>query len=262
MSRRVEYFLAAVLLALIVLIFTNPRLMVAPGKLAPGHAELKSECLACHTPFKGVSALSCLVCHKPADIGRVSSKGQALAKPSRLPAFHESLTRADCLACHRGHAGMKRVVPKKVFRHDLLFAAVRKECRNCHKAPRDVLHKNQSDNCSQCHEPVRWTPAVFEHEKYFVLDRAHNVKCITCHEKKVFSAYTCYGCHDQHSPEEMKQVHDEEHIKNFKKCTNCHRSAAPDETDPDIPARREARRKLKAGWSLFKNSPFKLKATD
>jgi hypothetical protein len=77
-------------------------------------------------------------------------------------------------------------------------------------------------------------PATFDHDKYFVLDRDHNVKCVTCHERNDYSRYTCYGCHE-HSPEKIRREHIEEGIRDFKNCVECHRSA--DEHDIRMPGR-------------------------
>jgi hypothetical protein len=60
MSRIVKIILAANLIALAILAFVYPQLMVAPGKLIPGHKQLEADCFACHTPLLGASSELCI----------------------------------------------------------------------------------------------------------------------------------------------------------------------------------------------------------
>jgi hypothetical protein len=93
----------------------------------------------------------------------------------------------------------------------------------------DALHKQITGNCGQCHTQKKWTPATFEHDKYFVLDRDHNASCVTCHVRNDYSRYTCYGCHE-HTPANIRREHVEEGIRDFDNCVECHRSADENQT--------------------------------
>jgi len=53
MSRILKIILAINLIALTVLVFVYPNLMVGPGKLIPGHKALETDCFACHAPLPG-----------------------------------------------------------------------------------------------------------------------------------------------------------------------------------------------------------------
>jgi len=229
MSRVVKYILAINLAILAVLAFVYPHLMEGPGKLIPGHKSLESNCFACHAAFRGASSEKCVACHTPADIGRLTSAGQALTKPRTSTPFHQKLISQDCVACHSDHAGVKRYELKGGFKHDLLVQETRDQCQACHKAPLDALHKQITGNCIQCHSQEKWTPATFEHDKYFALDRDHDTRCVTCHVRNDYRSYTCYGCHE-HTPSNIRRKHIEEGISQFDNCVECHRSANEDDT--------------------------------
>lgn len=224
MSRIVRVVLAANLAAVTVLVIAFPHLMVAPGKLIPGHKHLDANCLACHAAFAGAASDRCVACHKPSDIGRLTTAGQAIAKPRTSRPFHQNLISEECVGCHSDHAGVRRFRQQGRFNHALLRTEIRELCQDCHKAPADALHRQITGNCGQCHSQAKWAPATFDHNKYFELDRDHNDRCATCHSGSDYSRYTCYGCHE-HSKESMRREHIEEGIPDFDNCVECHRSA-------------------------------------
>ena len=234
MSKTLKFVLAANLIALAVLAFVYPHLMVGPGRLIPGHSTLETDCFACHAPLSGVTTERCIRCHQPADIGKLTTLGVPIQKPLTKTPFHQKLVQQDCLACHSDHAGVRRYRIEGRFNHALLSSDVRKECQSCHQSPKDSLHRQITGNCSQCHRQDKWLPATFDHNTYFVLDRDHNTKCVTCHVRNDYSRYTCYGCHE-HTPDKIRREHIEEGIRDFKNCVECHRSA--DEHDIRMPGR-------------------------
>lgn len=240
MSNILKLILACNLAILAALTFVYPELMVGPGKLIPGHKTLEGDCFACHAPLLGASSERCASCHKPVDIGRLSTKGVAVAKPLTKTAFHQELSSQDCVACHSDHAGVKRFARQRQFDHNLLKKATRDQCQNCHKTPADSLHKQITGNCLQCHTQNKWTPANFDHNKYFVLDKDHNATCITCHVRNDYSRFTCYGCHE-HTPDNIRRKHIKESIAKFDDCVECHRSA----NEHDIKGRNEGQGKRK-----------------
>ena len=227
-SRLLKLILAANLIGLAVLAFVYPHLMVGPGKLIPGHKQLESDCFACHAALTGAASERCITCHKPAEIGRLTSKGLTIAKPLTSTPFHQKLISQDCVACHSDHAGVKRFRPQGHFNHALLQKTMRDQCQTCHKSPTDALHKQITGNCSQCHSQERWTPATFDHDKYFALDRDHSTRCVTCHTSNDYRKYTCYGCHE-HTPENIRREHIEEGIRDYTNCVKCHRNANEDD---------------------------------
>ncbi|MDH4234266.1 MAG: class III cytochrome C family protein [Gallionella sp.] len=224
MSRTLKIILAANLIVIAILAFVYPNLMVGPGKLIPGHKQLETDCFACHAPLLGAASDRCIFCHKPADIGRLTTTGRAIAKPLASTPFHQKLITKDCVACHSDHAGVKRFRQQGRFNHALLQKKELDQCQTCHKAPADSLHRQITGNCGQCHNQNKWTPATFDHGKYFELDRDHNASCITCHTGNNYSRYTCYGCHE-HTPSSIRREHIEEGIRDYDNCVECHRGA-------------------------------------
>jgi hypothetical protein len=224
MSRILKLVLAANLIVIAILAFVYPNLMVGPGKLIPGHKQLETDCFACHAPLRGASSDRCISCHKPAEIGRLTTTGQPVLKPLTSTPFHQKLTTQDCVACHSDHAGVKRFRQQGRFNHALLQKATLDQCQSCHKSPADSLHRQISGNCSQCHNQNKWIPATFDHNKYFELDRDHNASCVTCHAGNDYSRYTCYGCHE-HSQASIRRKHIEEGIRDYDNCVECHRNA-------------------------------------
>jgi hypothetical protein len=224
--------IAANLVVLVSLVFIYPHLMVSPGPLVPEHAELAKDCFACHAPLQGASAKRCVTCHALSDIGLRTSKGVAIVaapmagKSALKVSFHQELTEQNCMACHTDHAGPKLARrSSKKFSHALLREQTRERCATCHTAPGNAIHRNLSVGCTQCHKTEAWKPATFEHDKFFVLDRDHNVSCATCHTVSTdYRKYTCYGCHE-HTVANVRREHEDEGIQNLDNCVRCHRSA-------------------------------------
>ncbi len=230
--------ITANLLVLVTLAFVYPHLMVSPGALASGHADLATDCFSCHSLWRGATADRCIVCHALPDIGLRTTKGAPLAQRTMKTSFHQELIEQDCMACHSDHAGPKLTQrSRKPFSHSLLRATVRDHCESCHDAPHDTLHRDLTISCSQCHSQEHWKPATFDHDKLFVLDRDHNASCATCHTNDDYSRYTCYGCHE-HTPGNVRAEHLEEGIRDFENCIKCHRSASD---DPERGESREGR---------------------
>ncbi len=204
-------------------IFRDPESLLTPAHLSQGHADLSTDCFACHRPFFGTPAAKCSACHKPEDIGRRTTTGAPLA--SDKTAFHQELAIADCAACHTDHQGRDNRGTLRVFAHDMLKEQTRDRCQSCHTPPPDELHRGQEEStCSTCHNTQRWSPADFDHDAYFVFDRDHRTACTTCHEPPGFETFTCYGCHE-HSERKIRREHLEEGITDFENCAECHRNA-------------------------------------
>ena len=229
MKNNIAIFIVAANLAILVLLaIIFPHLMISPGKPIEAHAELATDCFACHTPFIGSRPTKCISCHTVAEIGLKTTKGLDIDKEDKNVAFHQKLAEEDCVACHSDHKGVQAFRPIGQFSHQLLEPAVEKQCDSCHIDPDDDLHRKIEGNCSSCHTQERWTPATFEHDEYFRFDRDHTTKCSTCHIDENYRDYTCYGCHE-HSRSEIREEHVEEGIDDYENCAECHRSGDEDE---------------------------------
>lgn len=224
MKRPVLLILLANVVAVAVLAFVYPQFMIAPGPLSAGHADLETDCFACHRLFVGTPGRKCAVCHVPAEIGLMTTKGIPLPTGKIKVPFHQKLVQQDCTACHSDHAGARKYRAGPRFSHALLEPQTRQQCEGCHRVPGDALHAKITGNCSQCHSEQRWKPASFDHARYFELDRDHNVRCAVCHANSDYARYTCYGCHE-HTPQKIRSKHLREGIREFENCVECHRNA-------------------------------------
>jgi len=225
--------IAANLAAPITLVFLYPEAMISPGRLSPAHSDPPVACAACHLPFRGATAEKCMGCHAVATIGLKTSRGQPLARTRPGPAFHQALTTTDCLACHTGHAGPRLShLSGPRFSHDLLKPGIRPLCATCHVPPDNALHRGVQGNCSSCHTPRAWTPATFDHQRFFPLTGPHNARCATCHTGGDFSRYTCFSCHE-HRPDQVLAEHREEGIRDIRDCARCHRGGRSEEGEDD-----------------------------
>lgn len=140
------------------------------------HAELESECAACHPPFWSPTTMGdrCLTCH-----GEISAE---LGDPRRL--HGEIATPANCRECHTEHVGAAArltTVARVDFEHErtgfwLTSHTTAPEtpftCRDCH---RDSLRLFRPMACAACHRPL--APAfAAEHSLAFGSD------CRACHD--------------------------------------------------------------------------------
>jgi hypothetical protein len=186
------------LLALMALVFVFPDLMVSPGPLVKGHAELAKDCFACHAAWRGASSERCVECHAVADIGLRTTKGVQIAAETIKGSFHQELLEQDCMACHSDHQGPQLTNrSRKPFSHLLLKDSVRERCASCHAAPKDNVHRDISIECGQCHQLNAWTPANFDHD---MLDTTSLERCESCHHAPVDPLHrqiqgSCHSCH-------------------------------------------------------------------
>lgn len=222
MARVLFWVVIASLLAILALVLRYPEPMLSPGALTKAHAGLSGDCFACHRPLLGSSSEKCTNCHEPDRIGLFTTRGVPIeGKPV---GFHQALLEQDCMACHTDHRGHGARRPFSTFSHELLEPQTRGQCSGCHRKPEDRVHRGLRENCSTCHSTRAWAPATFDHDRYFVLDRDHDVACNTCHVEEGYEAYSCYGCHE-HTPARIRAEHVEEGIRDFADCVECHRSA-------------------------------------
>lgn len=212
------------LVAVVALLFVWPEPLLSPGKVIAGHQTIGKDCFACHTPLIGARSQQCLSCHALDRIGLYRTDGTPIKTGKTPTAFHQKLSEQNCTACHGEHQGAEAERALRGFSHQMLQAELRGQCASCHAKPQDALHRQVGETCTQCHSQEAWSPATFDHDRYFLLDREHDTSCATCHVGQDFSRYTCYGCHE-HSQSGIRAEHEEEGIRNFDNCVKCHRSA-------------------------------------
>ncbi len=196
----------------------NADTVVQKNKILFHEHFTKQECISCHTDHLGINANIILSDFNHDLLGStlISNCSSCHAKP--IDKLHKQLS-TSCNSCHNT-AGWKSDV---IFNHDLLQGIEKNNCTSCHQMPADNYHASFNDNCNKCHNTLKWIPSTFNHSNYFLLDKHHNSKCITCHNNNNFSSYTCFGCHE-HSQSNIFSEHTEEGISNINDCAACHKS--------------------------------------
>jgi hypothetical protein len=116
----------------------------SPGALSAAHAELSTNCGACHVPFRRVADSNCLGCH--------ARSTDLLTR--RDTAFHAAATR--CITCHLEHLGRTARVSR--MDHAVLNPDV--ACTACHV---DRHQTYFGDRCAECHGLETWRVAGFRH---------------------------------------------------------------------------------------------------
>jgi hypothetical protein len=176
--------------------------MAAPGELSKSHAFLGNNCIACHTPNKGVEAQNCIVCH---------ANNQSLLQ--RQPtAFHADIR--SCSECHVEHQGTELLPTqmdhsalvkignsilakeKAADARDGIMSRIRADsgsaavpagkattippeaalsCITCH-SNQDRHRELFGANCIQCHSTTAWTIPEFRHPA------PSSTSCAQCHQ--------------------------------------------------------------------------------
>ncbi len=218
------------LLVLVALVFAYPNLMVSPGPLVKGHAELATDCFACHAPWRGASSGRCVECHAVADVGLKTTQGMTIAAGTIKGSFHQSLIEQDCMACHSDHQGPKLTKrSRKPFSHGLLKVTVRDTCASCHAAPKDTVHRDLELECSTCHGSQAWKPAHFDHA---LLAKAELQRCESCHSAPADRLHrqfqgSCKSCHETEAWKPATFDHDKLFVldrDHEAPCATCHKN--------------------------------------
>lgn len=136
MKSSTKILLALGLVTLLAAAILYPEHWVMPGGVAPGHAELKSDCFACHVLFRGTPTARCLDCHDPRRSNNVA-----------LADLHRGVTDQSCLSCHAEHPTPWRAASFDHKKYFLLEGDHQAPCSTCH------TQRNFSRyTCYGCHE--------------------------------------------------------------------------------------------------------------
>ena len=211
--------------------------LVMPGSVIEGHADIESDCAACHAPDSDAATSSlCTACHE--DIGHDRELQQGFH--GIFPAAKDS----ECVSCHTDHEGRNADIVNLdagVFDHaftdfplvgshvtaacgdchapESAHRAAETECGSCH-APDDVHDGKLGQNCGSCHNEQNWQDAEFDHaDTGFLLTGAHSqTACVDCHRDNRF-AETPRSCNSCHSIDDV-------HLGNKgTACQDCHSTA-------------------------------------
>jgi hypothetical protein len=225
--------------AILIMFAFSDGAMFSPGKLNAiegelpkdgvlSHADLVSECAACHTAFWDEQRMQdrCLVCHVEVET--------ELTDPGSM---HTSFVASNtCRLCHPEHRGVAAPLTDFYlvdFAHDSVGFSLQShriemanhqvDCRSCH--PQSVrrfdvedcqrchlqidevgmrLHiANFASTCIGCHDGVDRYGADFDHEttRYPLQGKHLEVACVDCHENATSvsdlqaAPHECVACH-------------------------------------------------------------------
>ncbi|MGC1480430.1 MAG: cytochrome c3 family protein, partial [Chthoniobacterales bacterium] len=156
--------------------------VVNPGGLSEAHAFLGDDCMACHTPGKGVAAVKCITCH-----------ANDIAMLQRQPtAFHANVQ--SCRECHAEHQGLNsRPVG---MNHDSLVSI---GLRELEKAKPDSSEHVRADELKEWIRVHRESASAGIALNPGISAREATLNCATCHETKDphFGLFgmDCAACH-------------------------------------------------------------------
>jgi hypothetical protein len=183
-----------------------------PGRCVSCHREYQPAFVTTHTEEWGSS---CLECHDGTD--RFSS---GVFDHGRLDfALTGAHARVACVACHVNvHAAEG-------------FRAAPTECIGCHR-PDDAHRGEFGTDCASCHSTSSWEDATFVHTFPLTHGARRAAACTVCHQDapRSYRSHTCYGCHE-HTPEDIREEHLEEGIRDFRDCVSCHPTGREDEAE-------------------------------
>ncbi len=225
------------------------QMLLTPGDLVKGHADIETKCESCHVHFEKANQTPlCLDCHEKINedlVGKSSFHGQLPQKSIEdcknchtdhkgrdfditgldkdnfdhfmtdftLEGRHSNL---ECSSCHTAlkESSRPRVKGLKQLPVDEGFRFKKFECDSCHV---DFHEGALGTECDSCHSPKSWTSSDFDHEKTdFPLNGKHkNLQCNSCHiDGRLEKVDTqCQSCHLAKEP----------HLGVFGvECADCH----------------------------------------
>ena len=225
------FIVSAIILAALAIAY--PNVLLNPGTLMKGHKALEKNCLACHTPFRGVRSVQCISCHKQGDISVKTVAGVMLPQNNNKVLFHKGVADNSCTDCHSDHKGFVTTNTAKPFRHASLSPRLNNNCVACHnnQKPEDLLHKSIKGNCAECHTTSKWKPATFDHKN---LPASGGKSCISCHKNdKPLDAMhrdsqaSCGTCHSTSRWKPATFDHKNLAASGGKTCISCHKKDKP-----------------------------------
>ncbi len=188
-------------------------------------AGTPTDCLACHLPdyqaARDPNHVSAGFSRRCTDCHGVASQRwtdvSAFPHPASFP-LTGAHTAVSCSSCHTSG-----------------FAGTPTQCIACHRDDYDRAsnpdHRSSGFplSCEQCHTTSAWTPASFDHDRFFPIESgAHRrgvwTSCQTCHTNPGnFRAFDCTVCHE-HRRSEMDDEHDDVrgYVYSSPACYSCH----------------------------------------
>ncbi len=198
-------------------------------------AHLSVACNQCHASGYVNTPKDCYSCHKT-NYDNVTNPNH---KTANFP--------TDCTKCHSTAAWKPSSFDHATTKFPLTGAHTSVDCSKCHASgytntPTDCYscHKTNYDNttnpkhstagfstdCKSCHQTSGWTPATFDHSRFFPIasGKHSGISCTTCHPTPPYSNFTCLsgGCHPKSSTDSkhIGEVNGYSYVSS--ECYRCH----------------------------------------
>ncbi|MBT4305788.1 MAG: hypothetical protein HOD40_08490 [Chloroflexi bacterium] len=193
------------------------------GFTLDAHNQADVDCTGCHIDnFSSFKVSICEDCHQNEN--------------PILMADHVLIFDYDCLACHDGVETYGKSFDHNEVEFQLIGSHAGLECESCHQDQntiseikntsqecidcheKDDVHLGTFDtNCAECHTPVIWIEAEFDHMSTgWELEGKHqNLECLDCHVDRTYlgASSDCFSCHEE----------EDEHMGQFgQSCGTCH----------------------------------------
>lgn len=180
-SRRKMLLVGLALAAVVLAVFLVDSLRRRPtllsnGPLSSSHANLESECSACHTPLREVAAEQCSTCHEKYgdDLGTYTWGAHYVYRSGDFQRLVPSPHETSCAACHIEHEGREA----EITRVDDA------RCLSCHEFGSFNRDHPQFDFAGQTDDPA----LSFQH--------THHVAEVMKRQELDDLELACFGCHE------------------------------------------------------------------
>ncbi len=207
--------------------------------LTGAHANIASDCNACHHGDYNNTPNTCAGCHTPDYNASLNPNHVTLNFPT------------DCAMCHTTAPGWEPAtfpIHNNYYPLNGAHANIANDCATCHhgdynNTPNTCVGCHQTDyngtnnpnhiaaqfptDCATCHSESAWIPSTFDHNQFYPLTGAHaNISsdCNACHHGDYNNTpNTCAGCH---TPDYNASLNPNHVILNFPTdCAMCHTTA-------------------------------------
>lgn len=209
--------------------------------LTGAHADVSTDCLACHESGYDNTPNTCSECH-------TTDYNQ-----STNPSHTQLNLPTTCEDCHTTNPGWEPALFEEHNNYYPLLgahAAIATDCNACHggnyeNTPNTCYGCHQQDyeqstdpphataqfptDCEECHSQSAWVPSTFDHDaQYFPIYTGKHAgewaSCIECHTNPGnFAVFSCIDCHE-HNKNDMDDKHQEvnDYQYNSIACLDCH----------------------------------------
>ncbi|MDP3147646.1 MAG: hypothetical protein Q8N83_00825 [Ignavibacteria bacterium] len=197
--------------------------------------HISVDCAKCHASGYTNTPTDCYSCHK--------TNYDNTTNPDHVTSQFPT----DCKQCHSTSGWKPASFDHALTQFPLTGAHTTVDCAKCHASgytntPTDCYscHKTNYDNttnpkhstagfstdCKSCHQTTGWTPATFDHSRYFPITSGKHsgISCTTCHPTSPYSNFTCLssGCHPKSSTDSdhIGEVNGYSYVSS--ECYRCH----------------------------------------